>query len=241
MSRRPYSFLLRCTVVAILFLLAAGDAEAQAPVTITATPTNPTCLYNNGSFVVKVTGGTPPYSYLSNAAQQSNFSGIFVNLVGGTYDINVYDAAGGKYTSSVTLTGTNMPLSYALSVPTPPTGCTTNDGYITVTPMGGGLAPYQYSIDNGTTFQASNVFSNLSPGAYGIWLKDANGCITAPWSSAITSYVDFQYEDFARPINLGNPACPLQFNASRSGYGSGCGNVNTLYAFGATGGTPPYT
>jgi gliding motility-associated-like protein len=239
MSQGPYSFLLRFAVVAFFLLLVAGDGEAQGPVTITATPTNPTCLYNNGSFVVHVSGGTPPYSFLSYAAQQGNFSGIFANLVAGTYDINVFDATGTKYTSSVTLTGANLPLAFASTVSTNPTGCVTNDGTITVTPMGGGVAPYQYSIDNGASFQSSNVFSNLAAGTYGIWLKDGNGCITAPWSSTITSYVDFQYEGFAHLTNLGNPACPLQLNAY--GMGPSCGSDNIITTYGATGGTPPYT
>ncbi|MDA3865849.1 MAG: hypothetical protein PF489_03760, partial [Salinivirgaceae bacterium] len=47
-----------------------------------------------------------------------------------------------------------------------------NDGSITVN-IFGGLAPYQYSIDNGTTFQVSNEFAGLIPGEYQITVKDA--------------------------------------------------------------------
>ncbi len=38
----------------------------------------------------------------------------------------------------------------------------------------GGLLPYEYSID-GTNFQASNVFDNLSEGIYTLIVKDGNG------------------------------------------------------------------
>lgn len=44
--------------------------------------------------------------------------------------------------------------------------CTTN-GSITVTATGTG-APFEYSIDGGTTWQPSNVFSNLLPGTYNV-------------------------------------------------------------------------
>jgi SdrD B-like domain/SprB repeat len=40
-----------------------------------------------------------------------------------------------------------------------------------------GATPYQYSKDDGVTFQSSNVFSNLSPSTYRIWVKDNLGCV----------------------------------------------------------------
>src|SRR6185436_8653458 len=50
-----------------------------------------------------------------------------------------------------------------------------SNGTITIT-ANGGTAPIQYSIDNGTTFQAGNVFNNLPAGAYNVQAKDAFGC-----------------------------------------------------------------
>jgi len=60
------------------------------------------------------------------------------------------------------------------------------DGQITVT-ASGGTTPYQYSKDNGATYQSSNVFSGLSAGIYQIVVKDANGCTTAPLQINITA------------------------------------------------------
>ena len=48
-------------------------------------------------------------------------------------------------------------------------------GTITAT-GGGGTGTITYSKD-GTTFQASNVFSNLAAGPFTITAKDANACI----------------------------------------------------------------
>ena len=225
--------------IGLLLLLKANDCNAaQGPLSVTTTPTNPTCQYNNGSFVVNVTGGTPPYSYLSHAAQQSNITGIFTNLTGGVFDIIVVDAAGQQATSSVTLTNTNKEPTFH-AVGADPTGCNTNDGTITVTPLSG-LPPYAYSIDNGATFQNSNIFNKLGSGTYGIFMKDGNGCITAPWSTQTTSYADFQYFGFGSEVNLSSShVCLLGLEPLLAD--PGCGNVNFIEIFGGIGGTAPYT
>ena len=54
------------------------------------------------------------------------------------------------------------------------TSCNLNNGTITATGTGG-VAPLQYSI-NGTTFQSSNIFTNLAAGSYTLYVADANGC-----------------------------------------------------------------
>lgn len=60
------------------------------------------------------------------------------------------------------------------------------DGQITVTATGG-TGTFEYSKDNGATYQSSNVFSGLSAGIYQIVVKDANGCTTAPQQIDITA------------------------------------------------------
>lgn len=45
------------------------------------------------------------------------------------------------------------------------------DGTITLTPTGG-TAPYTYSKDGGTTYQAGNQFTGLAPASYAIAVKD---------------------------------------------------------------------
>jgi gliding motility-associated-like protein len=51
-----------------------------------------------------------------------------------------------------------------------------NTGSITVT-ASGGTAPFEYSIDNGTTYQTSNVFNGLTAASYFVTVKDALGCV----------------------------------------------------------------
>ena len=55
--------------------------------------------------------------------------------------------------------------------------CSNTTGTITLT-AGGGTPTYQYSIDNGVTYQASNLFFNLPSGNYNnLKVKDNNGCV----------------------------------------------------------------
>lgn len=40
----------------------------------------------------------------------------------------------------------------------------------------GGIPPYQYSIDNGTTFSTNGTFTNIPFGTYNVLIKDSLGC-----------------------------------------------------------------
>ena len=42
--------------------------------------------------------------------------------------------------------------------------------------VSGGQPPYQYSVDNGSTSQGDNVFTDLAEGTYAVIITDANGC-----------------------------------------------------------------
>lgn len=48
------------------------------------------------------------------------------------------------------------------------------NGSILINPLGG-TGPYQYSVNNGTTFQSSNIFTNLCGGSYSVVVQDSNG------------------------------------------------------------------
>ncbi len=76
-------------------------------------------------------------------------------------------------TTSVTIT---QPDALTLSGTSTDVKCNgETNGSITLT-ASGGKTTYQYSKD-GTTFQASNIFSGLTAGTYTLTVKDANGCI----------------------------------------------------------------
>jgi gliding motility-associated-like protein len=221
-------------ILLVAFVLPAGVCLGQPVVTVAIT--DPTCAYNNGSFVVTATGGTPPYSYVSNAARESNSTGIFGELAAGTYDLTVRDIKGKKTTTSVVLTSPGTFPYFTFAVVNA-SGCNSNNGQVTLTPAGG-TPPYQYSINDGVSFQSSNVFSNLAPGSYPILIEDANGCVTAPWSAVGVSYDNFQLWGTSKFVNVGAPACSLAMSWTASA--PACGNNNSFNISGTSGGTGPY-
>lgn len=139
--------------------------------TISTTQINPSCSSNNGSITATGSGGTPSYTYSINGGPFF-VSGQFNNLTPGVYAVTVKDASG--CTTGVNITLANQPLP-AVTAVVQSTSCGNNNGTITAN-VTGGTAPYQYSI-NGTTFQVSNIFTNLAPGAYTLYAADANGCL----------------------------------------------------------------
>jgi gliding motility-associated-like protein len=67
----------------------------------------------------------------------------------------------------------NTPVIASIVHPT----CSNNKGTITITSTGN--SGDMYSIDNGVTYQSSNVFSNLNAGSYNLKIKSgANSCIS---------------------------------------------------------------
>ncbi len=98
--------------------------------------------------------------------------------------------------------------------------CTTSsNGAIQVGTPVGGIAPYQYSVDNGLTFQLLNTFSGLSAGTYNVVVKDVNDCLSNPTAVEITS-------DAGAFVNVGpdQTVCSseeIHLNATLSGLATG--------------------
>ncbi len=54
--------------------------------------------------------------------------------------------------------------------------CFGDPASIAIISVTGGDGPYLYSIDGGSTFSSSNIFSDLTAGTYDILIQDAKGC-----------------------------------------------------------------
>ncbi len=142
---------------------------------LTLQNTNTTCGSNNGSITANASGGTSPYQY--SLMQTSGFvsSNLFTGLTAGTYTIFAKDANGITTNANVTITDAASPnINIALT----PASCTNTNGSINIT-ANGGTSPFEFSINNGNTFQSSNVFNNLDSAQYIALIKDANGCIVS--------------------------------------------------------------
>jgi lysyl endopeptidase len=123
----------------------------------------------------------------------------------------------GQAIDSVELVITSGP---ATTATTSDPGCSGTDGQIIVAATGG-VTPYAYSIDGGTTFQAGATFNGLSNGSYAVVALDASGC----------------QGTFTAVLNPGNGSLTVTSATTEPG----CANNDGQIIVAATGGTSAYT
>jgi hypothetical protein len=138
--------------------------------------TNVTCFNaNNGTITISnPTGGFGTYQYSINAGGTWLGTPSFINLVPGSYDVWMRDAAS-PTCFLVLKNGLIITEPAALSATAAKTNVTcfgANDGTITVNAAAGGYGLYDYTIDGGATWQVSNSFTGLLPGYYNVRIRD---------------------------------------------------------------------
>ncbi len=144
--------------------------------------TDPTCT-PDGTISVTGAGGTPPLSYSINGGTTYQASNVFTGLSGGTYTVIIRDGLGCiSAIQTITLAPVN---SLTQTVTKTDANCTTS-GSITINASGGGTPPYQYSINGGSTYQSSNVFTGLAAGTYTVITRNPVTQCTATQQVTIT-------------------------------------------------------
>ena len=180
---------------------------------ISTTQVNPTCTLANGSITV-IGGGVLPLTYNINGGTYFS-SGVFNNLAPGSYAVTVKDGNGCINGLNVTTANTSVP---TLIADVKPTSCNISNGSITANATGG-VAPLQYSI-NGTTFQASNIFTGLAAGSYTLYVSDVNNCYGT------------------LPVTINNTVLP---KATAYTIAATCNNNDGSLVAGGSSGIVPYT
>jgi gliding motility-associated-like protein len=157
-----------CITPTINATVAAGPNLAATNVV-----TNVSCFGgNNGSITLTNTNGNAPYQYSINGGTLQP-SSTFNNLTLGTYNIGLADANGCTGNVSVTVA---QPTALNATLTTTAALCNgATNGIINIAATNG-TPGYQYSNDNGVTYQPGSTF-NVAAGTYSIKVKDANSCI----------------------------------------------------------------
>lgn len=167
--------------VYVVWVRDAAGTEVSTSVTI-AEPTQlgvaVSVSFNDASVVF--TGGTSPYSYVSNAPNQD-----LQNLPNGTYTVIVSDANDCTATSSFTINVAPLIIPMGGVDITPITCFSAADGSISVAAEGG-IPPYEYSLD-GVTFQPGGSFTGLDEGSYIITVRDSEGNLVSTNSISLPS------------------------------------------------------
>ena len=138
------------------------------------TTTDATCGLANGSFTVQGLDGTPGYQYSTDGGATWQASGIFPGVMPGNYLVDIKDVNNCGFTLNVVINDLSG-ITASISSQTEVSCNGFNDGDVTVI-ASGSTGPYQYSIDGGTTWQATGLFSALAAGNYTVVSEDANGC-----------------------------------------------------------------
>ncbi|MES2427563.1 MAG: hypothetical protein V4560_11350, partial [Bacteroidota bacterium] len=163
----------------------------------------PTCIIATGSLTVN----SPLGAGIDYSIDGTNYQSatLFNNLIPGTYNVTARNQAIGCISPAKTVT-INPNATTATPVLTQP-DCNVATGTITF-PVD---AAYQYSINNGSTFVANNVFSALVPGTYTVRMKlIATSCI----ADAINVVIAAQPARPTTPVSGGDQvvcaATPIQ-------------------------------
>lgn len=124
---------------------------------------------------ISVSGSQGENKYSINNGQTWQNVSLFEGLFAGDYIVRVQDSKGCEAFANVTI---HTPVAKGLEIVKIDVVDVSvyggSDGVITVHAVGG-IAPLQYSMDDGTTWTDSPVFSGLMAGTYNVMVRDAIG------------------------------------------------------------------
>jgi hypothetical protein len=173
-----FSILIRDKNNASCFKELANNIDLNGPGAVTANfnvTDATTCGGSDGKIIFSgATGGSGTFEYSIDGGNSWQASDTFNNLTAGGYNLKARDKNNpGCYWSDGTMISqpSNLSASYTSSVPT---SCAATDGTITFTSPSGGSGVYEYTINNGNTWQSSGAFTNLSGMKYSIAIRDKN-------------------------------------------------------------------
>lgn len=205
-----YKFHLSTVIICLLTLVSCEyervttpDVCDEAPVLISLDQANSQlsieCGTEDGTIVIESENQALEYS-INGGNFTSNAS--FANLGAGTYSIIARTASNGCTSEPLVVDIVNengLIISLAQSSNA---DCGSSNGSINIS-QSNGAEPVTYSL-NGSSFQTSAEFNNLSPDSYDIVARDANGCEASISNIEITTGVSLSAD--IQPIIQNNCA-----------------------------------
>lgn len=165
-----------------------GDCKGKASNEVKATVNNkPTgsispavaSICEGNTLTLTTSGGTSYQWFKDGAVINGAINATYQAASPGQYSVTIIN---GNCKGAASNTAT-IKLADAISFSTTvvDASCTVATGTLSVNAVrGGGGTGYQYSKDNGQTFQKNNVFASLAPGQYPVVVKDEAGCKSEP-------------------------------------------------------------
>jgi len=146
--------------------------NSESPTATIVVSAEVTCAGTDGIIEAIASGGNGQYTYAWEKTGDAGFSSVaktLANVSAGEYVVTVTDGNSCTGTSSVLLDGYEPLVSG--KDPANPTCPNFNNGAITLFATGGS-GIYEYSIDNGISFQTDQQFTGLNAGLYKIVVRD---------------------------------------------------------------------
>jgi gliding motility-associated-like protein len=169
-----------------------------SPLNISSVTEDPQGCSGISDITVNVTGGTGTIEYSVDGGTWVT-TNVFTNLATGNHTVDVRDAAGCSDNTTVNIVPVAPFTINATSTPINSPVLAT----ITITTTGG-VAPFNFNIDNGVVNQsnATGLFINLaSTGTYNITVTDATGCVVTG------SVLVFNANALVVDVQTTNPLC----------------------------------
>ncbi|MBD0822545.1 T9SS type B sorting domain-containing protein [Aestuariibaculum marinum] len=158
--------------------------EPTAAVSATALATNITCNISESQITITATGGTPNYSYAAVAQGttvtdfdygSSNVITVDTAIDGLVFDVYIKDQNNCTLPTPIVVNIEQDELP-TVTAPTVDNQCDVSSGF-TFEVNATGVTPLSYSINGGTSYQSSPIFTVNAAGNYTVTVRDANGCI----------------------------------------------------------------
>lgn len=148
----------------------------DSPRFISVTSNNPTdCGLEDGSITIEARGGTGPYGYSIDGGETWGASDQFFDLATGVYRAMVRNANGTcetPYIFPIELIGPVAPEILTVNIEAQ-SDCGANDGSIDII-ASGNSGDLLYSINGQVSWSQEATTSNLSAGAYDVWVSNAD-------------------------------------------------------------------
>lgn len=123
-------------------------------------------LVKDGTTVsIEATGGVPPYTYSVDGEEFTTDVPVIEPVLSTTYSFYVLDALGCLVVLDYNICN-DAGLTLRINA--------IDEDLIAI--ASGGTEPYEYSLNDTLSWSSNHIFSNLQPGDYTIYLRDANGC-----------------------------------------------------------------
>ena len=244
-------------------LVDCADPECGNFINISTNATaTPICVGDNTTISASASGGSGSYTYNWDNGLGIGISHNISPLSTTTYTVTATDSDGCANTAQITITvnfcaedctdGFDNDGDGLIDCDDPDCGlsltatpldasCGNNDGQVTIT-ASGGSGSYEYSDDN-STWQASNIFTNLASGTYTFYVRNDEGSCPTSVNATVTDIcedcTDGIDNDGDGLIDCNDPDCPPITSIGPDI--TICSGANTPLTAAASGGTAPYT